>query len=84
MFLGMGLTSSVSHAAGALAGGTSASPKTLVVLVKTNDSTSAAAAASSRLSVPAILVSTKACRLWVSTCGRCKVAAWKTAWTPTM
>ena len=37
MFLGMGLTSSVIHAEGAPAGGTSASPKTLVVLVKTNE-----------------------------------------------
>ena len=42
MFLGTGVTSSVTQAAGAPTGGTRASPKTLVVLVKTKDSTPAA------------------------------------------
>ena len=44
MFLGTGVTASVTHAAGALTGGTRASPKTLVVLVKTKDPTPAVAA----------------------------------------
>ncbi len=39
MFFGVGTTSSVIHAAGAPRGGVSASPKVLVVLVKTNDRT---------------------------------------------
>jgi hypothetical protein len=59
MFFGTGATSSVTHAAGASAGGARASPRTLVVLVKMNESTPAAAASSSRLSVPVTLVSTK-------------------------
>ena len=48
-------------------GGTRASPKTLVVLVKTNDSTPLLTASSRRLSVAVMLVSTKSCRLWVAT-----------------
>ena len=38
MFLGTGVTSSVTQAEGASTGGTRASPKTLVVLVKMKDS----------------------------------------------
>jgi len=54
-----------------------ASPKTLVVLVKTNAST-AAATASSRVRVPVMLVSMNSCRLWVATWGLCNVAVWNT------
>src|SRR5258708_840299 len=50
MFFGIGVTSSVTHAAGAPGGGVSASPKVLVVLVKTNLPARAATAASSRCS----------------------------------
>src|SRR5947199_731920 len=84
MFLGTGLTSSVTHAAGAPAGGVTASPKSLVVLVKTKDATPEDAASSRRLSVPVMLVSTKSCRLWVTTWGLWRVAAWRTASTPRM
>src|SRR5262245_21459236 len=84
MFFATGVTSSVIQAAGAPAGGTRASPNTLVVLVNTNDPTFAAAASSNRLSVPETLMSTKSCWLWVATCGLCKVAAWKTASTSRM
>jgi hypothetical protein len=49
MLRGIGTTSSVIHVAGAPAGGTSASPKTLVVLAKTNAATPATADSSSRL-----------------------------------
>jgi hypothetical protein len=67
MFFGTGVTSSVTQAAGAPEGGTRASPKTLVVLVKTKAPTPVAAASSSRLSVPVMLVSTKSWRPWVAT-----------------
>jgi hypothetical protein len=66
MFLGIGVTSSVTHAAGASAGGVSATPKALVVLVKTNDLTPTDAASSRRFSVPVMLVSTLRW-LWVLT-----------------
>jgi hypothetical protein len=84
MFFGTGATSSVTQAAGGPAGGVRASPKTLVVLVKTNESMPAAAASSSRLSVLVTLTSTKSWREWVATWGLCSVAAWKTARTPAM
>ena len=79
MFFGIGTTASVTQAAGAPAGGTKASPNTLVVLVKTKAPTPAAVASSSRFSVPVMLVSTKSCRPWVATCGLCSVAACNTA-----
>src|SRR5689334_22581629 len=84
MFFGTGTTSSVIQAAGAPGGGTSASPNALVVLVKMNARTRARTAASSRFSVPVRLVSMKACRLWVATCGLCSVAAWSTEDAPSM
>jgi hypothetical protein len=84
MFFGAGATPSVIHAAGAPGGGTSASPNALVVLVYRKARTPARTAASSRFSVPVMLVSTNACRLWVATCGLCSVAAWMTALTPSM
>ena len=59
MFLGTGLISSVTQAAGAPAGGTNAPPKAPVVLVKTKDATPADVASSRRMSVPVMLVSTK-------------------------
>jgi hypothetical protein len=67
MFLGMGMTSSVTHAAGDPAGGVSATPNALVVLVKTNDLTPTDAASSRRFNVPVMLVSMKLCRLCVDT-----------------
>src|SRR3954447_26270642 len=76
MFFGTGAMSSVTQAAGASAGGARASPKTLVVLVKTKDSTPTAAASSSRLSVPVTLVSTKSWRLCVARWGLCRVGVW--------
>jgi hypothetical protein len=60
MLRGCGSSCSVTQTAGAWAGGRSASPKLLVVLVKTNADTPAALAASSRFKVPVMLVSTKA------------------------
>ena len=84
MFFGIGVTSSVIQAAGAPAGGVSASPKVLVVLVKMKARTCRAAAASSRFSVPVTFTSTKAWRPWVATCGLCSVAACSTAVTPRM
>src|SRR5580692_7192688 len=82
MFLGCGTTSSVIHAAGAPAGGDSARPNALVVLVNTNDLTPAATAASSRFKVPVTLVSMNCWRVWLAICGLCRVAACTTASTP--
>src|SRR3546814_5147465 len=67
MFLGIGTRSSVTQTAGAPAGGNRASPKTLVVEVKTKAPTPALTASSSRFSVPVMLVSTKSWRLCVAT-----------------
>jgi hypothetical protein len=59
MFRGTGVTSSVTQAAGASATGLSASPKVLVVLVKTKAVTCLATASSRRRRVPVMFVSTK-------------------------
>jgi hypothetical protein len=50
--------SSITHAAGAPAGGLNAPPKALVVLVKMKAATPADVASSRRVSVPIMLVST--------------------------
>ena len=84
MFFGTGATRSSIQAAGAPGGGFSASPKALVVEVMTKARTRARAASSSRVSVPRMLVSTKASRAWVATWGLCSVAACRTASTPAM
>jgi hypothetical protein len=62
----------------------SAAPKALVVLVKMKQPTPAATASSSRISVPVMLVSTKAWAVWVATCGLCRVAVWMIAVAPCM
>src|SRR3954466_7151165 len=82
MFFGTGSRSSMTHTAACPASGRSCEPNALVVLVKTKLFTPAATAASSRLSVPVTLVSTKSCLLWVATCGLCSVAVWITAGAP--
>jgi hypothetical protein len=80
----MATTSSVIQAAGVAAGGTKASPKTLVELVRTKLFTPWRSAASSKFRVPLILVSINACGLCVATCGLCKVAVCSTASMPRM
>ena len=77
-------TSSVIQAAGAPAGGISASPNTLVVLVKTKALHARRHRLLEQFSVPVMLTSTNSCRPWVATCGLCKVAACNTVCTPAM
>ena len=53
-------------------------------LVKMNDFTFAITASSSRFSVPVMFVSMNSWRLWVATCGLCKVAVWRMTFMPRM
>lgn len=82
MFLGIGRRSSSIHLAAWPGACAIASPNVLVVLVCTNAPTPARVASSSSTNVPVTLVSTKSCRLWVTTCGLCSVAVCSTARTP--
>lgn len=69
MFLGIESTSSVIQAAGWPSEGLSVLPNALVVLLKTTPDTPLSSAASRTVSVPAMLVSTKAWRECVATWG---------------
>src|SRR5215218_4897496 len=77
-----GVYSSI-HTAGRPGAGLSDLPKALVLLVNTTLRVPASAAASSTVSVPVTLVSTKSWRLCEPTCGLCRVAVcrtWSAPW----